>query len=225
LTEEVYVVKRETLFGSCTPNGFIHVNDQIFDPNIITKLSHGTFYPRPLAEKNAAYKQIIPYTIMTYENKVFIMKRSSQQDEQRLHGKISLGVGGHINPQDADRLSEPRNDGSDKYHWFDKLYEVAAAREIMEEVIVSCPVHKLELLGYINDDTDDVGSVHFGVILRYDLNDDRLGIRELDKMSGAMRPWGELWDQWLRFDVNMAREKVENWSNLIISRLPEIMEG
>ena len=61
----------------------------------------GVFVDRSTAEADPAYKQIIPYAIVRHFDSCFLLERKGTQSEQRLHYKLSIGVGGHINPSGA----------------------------------------------------------------------------------------------------------------------------
>ena len=59
---------------------------------------HGDFLPRPRAERDPSWKQIIPYAVVHHRQRVFLMQRSGRGGEPRLYNRFSIGVGGHINP-------------------------------------------------------------------------------------------------------------------------------
>ena len=61
-------------------------------------------------------------------------------------------------------------------------------REIREEVIL-CGNPSLSIIGFINDDANDVGSVHLGIASVVQLPSPILAVREKDKMMGS---WIEL---------------------------------
>jgi predicted NUDIX family phosphoesterase len=62
-------------------------------------LRFGYFRPRPEAEVDPSFKQVIPYVaLMDSEDRVFTYTRSGT--EGRLHGLRSAGIGGHINLED-----------------------------------------------------------------------------------------------------------------------------
>jgi len=65
-------------------------------------LSRGNnfFLPRPEAENNPAYKQIIPYALIAFGNSVVYYVRGKKAGEQRLVAKGSIGIGGHMNESD-----------------------------------------------------------------------------------------------------------------------------
>src|SRR5262249_2978243 len=65
-------------------------------------LSRGNnfFLPRAEAEVNPAYKQIIPYALIAFQNKVIHYVRGKKAGEQRLVAKGSIGIGGPMNEND-----------------------------------------------------------------------------------------------------------------------------
>ncbi|USN54983.1 MAG: NUDIX domain-containing protein [Candidatus Peribacteria bacterium] len=116
-------------------------------------LQQSDFKVRQDMEIDPSFQQPIPYTIIWNPElqKVIAYKRSSDETiagDQRLYGKWSIGVGGHIE-QDIVGDTSP--------------VETTALREIAEEAHIT-NLEKLELLGYINDNSDEVGRVHFGVV-------------------------------------------------------------
>src|SRR5215813_9803963 len=65
-------------------------------------LSRGNnlFIPRPQAESDPAFKQIIPYALIVFQKSVLHYVRGNKAGEQRLVAKGSIGVGGHMNETD-----------------------------------------------------------------------------------------------------------------------------
>ena len=111
-------------------------------------LLHGELRPRSTVETDFNFKQLIPYVVFRNGDTFFSYKRSTGQGEARLHGKYSIGIGGHINDENL----------------FD-----ACRREIHEEVILPSTLdNDLCLVGLINDDTNAVGRVHLGVLFVLD---------------------------------------------------------
>src|SRR5216117_4200361 len=96
--ENVLVIKR-SLFDEL--GSFQGLN---FEPEKYLKaiLSRGSnfFIPRPDAEKDPAYKQIIPYALIAFENTILHYVRGKKAGEQRLIAKGSIGIGGHMNEID-----------------------------------------------------------------------------------------------------------------------------
>ena len=63
----------------------------------------GEFLDRAAAEQNPDWKQIIPYAVVASDGLVFQFRRTRKGGEPRLHSRLSIGVGGHINPDPVDR--------------------------------------------------------------------------------------------------------------------------
>lgn len=157
-------------------------------------LTRGQWYRRGDIEQNPAIKHVIPYCPVVDEHgRVFLYQRSSKGGEGRLHGNYSIGIGGHVE----------RVDGASG-----NPIHVALARELSEEVDVRD--HSLEKLGCINDDSNPVGQVHFGLVYVVTTKD---GVTKKDEeiASGGMVPIEEI--------VSMDQGQFENWSRLLVSPL------
>ena len=92
--EQVLVVERKKIERYISGrNGLItECAQELFE---IIKAEH-EFMPRDEAEQRPDYKQIIPYVILRRGDEVFVTRRLSKGGEARLHGKISIGIGGQI---------------------------------------------------------------------------------------------------------------------------------
>ncbi len=125
-------------------------------------LSSGTcgFCPRSEAESNFALKQIIPYVLCVHKGEVLTYIRSKTSGESRLMHKASIGIGGHINPLDGTVAT--RRD-------LERTVEAALERELSEEVVIKTAT-KRKMIAVLNDDADEVGRVHFGVIYLVELD-------------------------------------------------------
>jgi predicted NUDIX family phosphoesterase len=110
------------------------------------------FLPRSRAENDPSYKQLIPYQLFRRDDGFFVYQRGKKVGEQRLSGRLSLGIGGHINSDDAsDFLLSPQS------------YQEALHRERSEEMAGLPPCDPL-FIGLINDDSDAVSAVHLGAV-------------------------------------------------------------
>lgn len=191
MSESILVVKTEYL----TPfiggkNGLITgCEKEIVD--IILK--HHEFLPRPEMEEDPSYKQIIPYVTIVRGDCVFATRRLDKGGEKRLHGLLSLGVGGHINPVDGD--------GGD-------VLMGGLMREVHEEVSIE-KAGVLTPRGVINDDSNGVGSVHLGFF--YTLTaEGEVTVRETEKLAG----------EWIkRSSLAQYRESMETWSQIVTEAL------
>jgi predicted NUDIX family phosphoesterase len=150
---------------------------------------HGTYLERPDAEQDPAHKQLIPYVVVTDGDRVFLMARTDAGGDPRLHGRASIGVGGHLNPVD---------DGED-------ALMVGLRREWAEELDADWEP-EFTLLGLLNDDTNPVGAVHLGVVFGVEAAGRRVEVRERDKLVGGFATRGE---------VAVAADRLETWSALV----------
>jgi predicted NUDIX family phosphoesterase len=155
---------------------------------------HVAFARRGLLEEDPTRKQLIPYCVLTNGADVFVMRRKSAQTEARLHDKLSFGVGGHINPDDA-----RKNDTKDVIHG-------GMLQELHEELFVPDELHP-RYVGTLNDDTNEVGRVHLGVVYVCEAPRDAVSVRETEKMVG----------EWYGPDaLEAASERLETWSQLLL---------
>ena len=132
----------------------------------------GLFRKRNELEKDPSFKQIIPYAVISNKESFYLFRRTSKQTEKRLHNKFSLGVGGHMNPDDSMESKEQ--------YLIDEL-----KRELYEEVklLNGCLIEDIEFIGFINDDTISVGSVHIGLLYNIHVSNKEVYINETDKMT------------------------------------------
>ncbi|MCH7568785.1 MAG: NUDIX domain-containing protein [Nanoarchaeota archaeon] len=148
MVKEALVVQRKKLFGDNYFKGFLPIEQRDLIKIILT---NHTYHPRgDELENNPDLQQIIPYVwiINPKTKQVFAYKRAEDKNytEKRLRNKWSCGIGGHIDREDS----------------HDPIMK-AMMRELKEEVkIIEYP--KPKIVGYINDDENDVGKVHFGVV-------------------------------------------------------------
>ena len=136
--EQVMVVPRENVAPYLVEYGL--VREQL-DEALDAILDGHFFLDRLTAEMSPQYKQIIPYVVIRHAESFFLLQRTQKQTEARLHHKLSLGIGGHINPDTPELL-----DGLHK--------------ELEEEVHVAGD-YDLTFVGILNDDTTEVGSVQW----------------------------------------------------------------
>lgn len=188
--ENVLVVPTASLGDIVAVNGLITGRED-FVTDLIA--SEGFFLERPAAEESPAYRQIIPYVAIVRGDEVFATRRLKRGGESRLHGMLSLGVGGHIN--EIDRA------GGD---WLMNCLR----REIEEEVDIA-DFGVLTLRGLINDSGNDVGSVHLGFFFTLTTGGD-VFVRETEKLSGGFVPLSSLRDE---------LEGMETWSRIITPEL------
>jgi predicted NUDIX family phosphoesterase len=119
------------------------------------------FIPRSEAEPDESFKQVIPYVAIRHGSDYLLLQRTRNQSEKRLHNKYSLGIGGHINPSEADS---------------DDPFMEGLLRELNEEVSVPEP-YKVAFQGIIYDEATEVSRVHLGLFHVINLEKREFNIR------------------------------------------------
>jgi len=205
--EFVYVVRRRDLFERRFPHG-LELLDESGMADVVARIRrHGFFVERRHAELDSSLKQVIPYCVFARGADVFVMRRLSGGGEARLHGKRSVGVGGHINPVDG-AAYEGAGDR-------DVLAE-GLRREVDEELHVDGP-WDVRTVGLLNDDSTDVGSVHVGIVAVATTEAD-VRVRETHALEGGFLPVDAL-----RRLLADERDTFETWSALVLDRLDALL--
>lgn len=159
----------------------------------------GRFMSRPEAEQNPEFKQLIPYVIMTCGGKYLSYVRGKRAGETRLVGNRSIGIGGHINPVDEMALF------ADPY----ETYLNAVKREVEEEVHVESE-YTDRVVALLNDDSNEVGSVHLGVVHLWTLKEPSVTRKE--QMITQL-------DFHTPDELSAVRDTMETWSQLCLDYL------
>ena len=192
LDEEILVVQRSQLLKLNNNTLWHGINKEMFQACTAIISTHAAFIPRSRAETNPAYKQIIPYLIFSHSEKIFVMQRKTTSSEQRLAQKFSIGIGGHIRQEDIT--------SNNIFTW--------AQREFNEEINYNGK-KKVTNLGILNDDSNDVGKVHLGIVLHITGDNDQISIKDEHK-SGIL----------LSLDECMALyDQMEPWSQICLQFL------
>lgn len=156
------------------------------------------FRPRSRVEQDPSVKQLIPYAILEAEIDgdlhVFQYTRGRGQGEARLHASKSIGIGGHISQEDSAEQD---------------IYTTGMLRELDEEVEIGAP-YSNQLVGFIFDDSSEVGRVHLGVVHRLRLEHPEVSAREADLVESGFAPVADLKHQ---------PEDFETWSQLCLQHL------
>jgi len=226
--EFVFVVPRFTLFPERALHGLaVFGNDgsgegaswsgDAFDRAV---REHGFFVERDHAERTPALKQVIPYTLVRRGGDYMLLRRTKGGGEARLHDKLSLGVGGHVNPVDAVETNAPTGGEGGACAKGARAADplpAATRREVMDEELEVTGRTRLVRVGLINDDSNAVGAVHVGLVQVLDLIDGDARVREVDVLQGSFVSPDELRAR-LEDGANF-----ETWSSLILERFDEIL--
>jgi predicted NUDIX family phosphoesterase len=198
--EQVLVVRRSLLdeigsFEGIRTAGLEEAVGRLLEPD------HHFFMDRAAAEEDPSHKQIIPYCVFRCGDRILHYTRGKAGGESRLHAKISVGVGGHVNPVDMDG----GRTGADAYH-------AAVTREIEEELDLPGS-HEHRIIALLNDDSNPVGQVHLGIVHLIDLPSDEVSSREDALLDLAFSPLADL--------NGPMFERLETWSAFCIRYLAE----
>ena len=198
--ENVLVIRR-SLFDQL--GSFQGLN---FEPakylNMLLSRGNNFFLPRAQAEKDPTYKQIIPYVLLAFKNKVLYYVRGKKAGEQRLVAKGSIGIGGHMNETDESLFALD-----------EQAYRVGVEREVNEEIKIDTQFED-RIVALLNDDATEVGRVHLGVVHVFKLAEPKVEKREAMITNLAFLTKDEL----------MARrESLESWSQICVDSLDRLL--
>lgn len=161
------------------------------------------------AESDFRFKQLIVYTLIKSGDLYLTYKRTPKTGEKRLSEKYSLGIGGHVNIVDRSQLT------------YDKRGFILQAlwREIKEEInIHSKALKEPEIICFINDDSDDVGKVHFGVTWLLEIKEPNVSGKGSRGIGIGKLEFRDI------FYLRAKKDYFERWSQLLIDYLEERMD-
>ncbi len=170
-------------------------------------LSNQTFelVDRDICETDDSYLQLIPYVVIVNSSNgdIFIYKRGTSGNEDRLHDLYSIGVGGHV-----------ETTGDDIY----TVLKECAVREIEEEIGYVCDEAEEEqiynqLTNFslnIYDDSNDVGKHHLGICFPFYASDDKLKSLSMEDNVITNTQWKSSKD--LELDIMDNIIILETWS-------------
>ena len=197
--EMITVVPRKTIFKdeAYQFDGFKSIQDEE-TKHIYETINEYEVKRRGDMEEDPSYKQLISYCILENENdEILVYERLTGGGEGRLHGLSSIGVGGHMNDvPNATNVEEVIRDN--------------AERELEEEVGLDKEnVKNMELIGFINDDQNEVGKVHIGLVFKLKVNESSVEAKETDTLK----------INWVKQSDLANNKNYETWSSLIIDGL------
>ncbi len=199
--EKVLVIERKVFEAVGTFNG-LKFNVEHYLKNIFAA-GVPRFIERPAAEKDPGFKQLIPYVIMSCNGKYLSYVRGKRAGEKRLVGNCSIGIGGHINPADDMPLFNSN---------FYEAYLSAVKREVEEEVSVEAK-YSDRIVALLNDDNNEVGQVHLGIVHHWILDEPKVVRREQMITQLEFKTIEEL---------QSIRDTMETWSSLCLDGLTQI---
>ena len=189
--EQVLCVRREDVFPDGPWDGL--VSDRLEAVHEAIR-ERSFFMPRGEVEEDPSYQQVIPYVVFRHRDRYLLTRRLKASTEKRLRHLYSLGVGGHINPEDLAN-GDPVSDGM--------------RREWEEEVEYTGSL-EARPLGLIHEESAPVGRVHLGLVFLIDGDTPDIAIRETNKLAGQLLTLDEMRIHYL---------EMESWSQLVYDRL------
>lgn len=199
--ENVLVIKRSLFDELGAFEGFrtdvVDYLPSILDPE------NNFFLSRDLAEDDPGHKQIIPYAIFHHGDQILHYFRGKGGGEKRLAAKGSIGIGGHINDTDYAASSLDRD-----------TYTVGVEREIEEELHINCS-HRQRIIGLLNDDSNEVGQVHLGVVHLVTLQNQNVTAGEDNIADLCFRSYS---------DLLADRDHLETWSSICLDALAQFLD-
>jgi predicted NUDIX family phosphoesterase len=199
--EENVLVIRRALFDQL--GSFHGLN---FEPrkylDAILSRGNNFFLSRAQAEKDPGHKQIIPYVLLTHGGKVLFYVRGKKAGEQRLVAKGSIGIGGHMNESDESLFALD-----------EAAYRAGVEREVAEEIVINAPFEDC-VVALLNDDSNDVGQVHLGIVHIFKLAEPKVEKREAMITSLSFLTKEELLTR---------RDSLETWSQICLDSLEQLL--
>ena len=200
LNENVLVIRRN-LFDQL--GSFQGLN---FEPenylNLLLSRGNNFFFPRAQAENDPAYKQIIPYVLLAFQDRVLHYVRGKKAGERRLVAKGSIGIGGHMNESDESLFA-----------WDEQAYRAGVEREVNEEIKIDTQFED-RIVALLNDDTTEVGRVHLGIVHVFRLAQQKVEKREAMITNLAFLTKAELLNR---------RQSLETWSQICVDSLERLL--
>ncbi len=206
MKREILVIKNSVLFSQTKRKSwFYEMWDNDFEEIIIKNFE---YMQRGIAEENRDYKQPIGYwVVINEENKMFVYKRGwadSAAGDARLHNKIAVGVGGHIEKEE-ENSKNPIKD--------------TLIREVEEEINLKPKnIKEVVSIGYINDDNDPVWEVHIGACyiiftqnFSFELMDGEIASGEFIEISEYEKM------------IESGDYKIETWSTILLGPLKKYL--
>ena len=170
--------------------------------NVLLSRGNNFFFPRAQAENDSAYKQIIPYVLLAFQDRVLHYVRGKKAGEQRLVAKGSIGIGGHMNESDESLFA-----------WDEQAYRAGVEREVNEEIKIDTQFED-RIVALLNDDTTEVGRVHLGIVHVFRLAQQKVEKREAMITNLAFLTKAELLNR---------RESLETWSQICVDSLERLL--
>ena len=184
--ERVYVVPRSAVLDEA---GWYGLRTDGLAAFVAALERDGRYELRDRMEVDPGFKQVIPYLVLRDGERYFLMRRTAAGGDARLHGRYSIGVGGHLNPGDGGLLGGLRGMGR------------GARRGVRPDLPARRPAQRRHDRGRRGPS---------GAVYVADAAGRPVAIRETDKLTGTfVEPAA----------VQEVVERLETWSRLVFEFL------
>lgn len=192
--EIVMVVDKDVLFGQSDSDKFIGFRDASHLDYTERIIKNKRFIRHGDSKGDSSIIEPICYCFIINSDKktVFYYVRTSDMgasEEDRLHGKLSCGVGGHIQTVDSKNPLEE-----------------SILRELDEEVNIGGDILNKKLIGYINLE-EDVHADHFGLLYFIETNANEVLPKDKEVEKGNLKHIAELDSM-----IKSPKYDVEEWT-------------
>jgi predicted NUDIX family phosphoesterase len=201
MKDEMILVVRRELFERLGAFQGLSFEVDRYLPALLDR-ANNFFTPRGPAEGDPTLKQIIPYVVLVHGGRVLHYVRGKKAGEQRLVAKGSIGIGGHMNDHDEGLFALDRD-----------AYNAGVQREVGEELRLGAR-YTNRVMALLNDDSNEVGKVHLGVVHVFELESEEVAKGE------AMITDLQFLD---REQLQARRDGMETWSQICFDRLDELL--
>jgi predicted NUDIX family phosphoesterase len=198
--ENILVIKRSLFDQLGTFQGLNFEPRKYLDA--ILSRGNNFFLRRSLAEKDPGHKQIIPYVLLAHDDRVLFYVRGKKAGEQRLVAKGSIGIGGHMNESDESLFALD-----------EAAYRAGVEREVAEEIKIETKFDD-RVVSLLNDDSNEVGQVHLGVVHVF-----RLAEPKVKKNEAMITELAFL----SREELLARRDSLETWSQICLDSLDRLL--
>ena len=158
---------------------------------------------RENAESDTDVVQLVSFFIVESKSKFFTYMRGSRLPESRLRGEFSIGLGGHLGPEDRTPL----------FNFLDPVHgKSLMLRELFEELAISQrEIDNISFQGVIYDTSRPVSKQHLALVYSVTVRTEKVKIAEPGYLH---RGKFESLDE-----ISQHEDDFENWSRIIISEL------
>jgi predicted NUDIX family phosphoesterase len=199
--EEMVLAIRRSLFDQLGAFQGLNFDVALYLGALLAR-ENNLFLPRSRAEADPSYKQLIPYVILTHAGRVLHYVRGKKGGESRLTAKGSIGIGGHLNDADENLFSLDQ-----------RSYLAGVRREVEEELILQSG-YQNHIRALLNDDSNEVGRVHLGIVHVFELDGPQVTKRESQITQVAFLTGDEL---------RARRDELETWSQFCVDHLDRLL--